>query len=78
MLFLLITLAVPSLPPGGLIYDALNVPETDYLVLGVGATKLIVAIFNGVVYGMIVWLVYSLTLGRKKKAVSGEGGKAAP
>jgi hypothetical protein len=67
--FLLITLAVPSLPPGGLIYDALNVPDTDYPVLGIGATKLAIAIFNGVVFGIIVWFVYSITLGRKKTEV---------
>jgi hypothetical protein len=41
-------------------------------VLGIGVTTLVVAVFNGVVYGVIVWLIYSLTLGRKKKVVEKE------
>ena len=77
-MFLIITLAVPSLPPGRLINNALNVPDTDYPVLGIGATKLILAIFNGVVFGVIAWLVYSLTLGRKKTEVIVKEGTKEP
>jgi hypothetical protein len=60
VLGLLVTLAYSDMPPGRQIYDALNVPATDYLVLGVQATTLVIAVFNGVVYGVIVWLIYSL------------------
>jgi len=73
--FIFITLAIPSLPPGGWIYDALNVPDTDYPVLGIGATKLRIAIFNGAVFGVIAWLAYSLTLGRKKPVVKADDQK---
>jgi hypothetical protein len=38
----------------------LNVPTVnDHSVLGVPVTTLVIAIFNGVVYGIIVWLVYT-------------------
>jgi hypothetical protein len=48
------------LPPGAQIYNALNVPATDYQVLGVPATTLIIAVFNGVIYGIIAWLIYTI------------------
>jgi hypothetical protein len=54
------TLAYNDLPPGKQIYDALNVPTTDYPVLGIQATTLIKAVFNGVVYGIIAWLIYTI------------------
>ena len=60
ILVLLATLAYTDLPPGRQIYNALNVPSTDYLVLGISATTLIVAVFNGIVYGIIAWLIYSV------------------
>jgi di/tricarboxylate transporter len=67
LVFLLATLAYPDLPPGRQIYGALNVQETDYLVLGVPATTLIIAVLNGVVYGIIAWLIYTITQGLRKK-----------
>jgi hypothetical protein len=56
---LLATLAVPGIPPGKQIYGALGVAETDYPVLGVSATLLIEAFFNGVVYGVIAWVIFT-------------------
>ncbi len=50
-----------------MIYNALNVPVTDYPVLGIPATNLIIAIFNGVVYGIIVWLIYSIIAAATRK-----------
>jgi hypothetical protein len=60
LLFLVITLGYSSLPPGQMIYDAIVGAETDYEVAGVPASLLIVAIFNGVIYGFIIWLIYTL------------------
>lgn len=60
---LLATLAAPSIPPGPTLYGLLGVPETDYPVLGIQATTLIIAVFNGIFYGVIAWLVF--TFGRK-------------
>ena len=70
VLGLLATLAYPDLPPGRQIYNALNVPSTDYLVLGIPATTLIVAVFNGIIYGIVAWVIYTVidrTSKHKKK-----------
>lgn len=61
LIFLVVTLGYQELPPGKLIYDALGLPETvDYDVLGLNATVLIIAIFNGVIYGVIIWFIFWL------------------
>lgn len=62
---LLISLALPGIPPGKMIYDAIAT-ETDYRVLGVEVPTLVGAVFNAVIYGVIVWLVYDLLIARKK------------
>lgn len=59
-IFLVITLGYQDLPPGGMIYDAVVGAETDYEVLGLPATTLIIGIFNGVIYGVIIWLIYTI------------------
>jgi len=69
---LVITLGNTDIPPGKAIYNAF-LPNTEaasgYLVGGtVDAVTLIVGVFNGVIYGFIAWLVFTLaTMGRKKK-----------
>ena len=60
LIFLVITLGYQDLPPGKMIYDAIVEAETEYEVLGIPASQLIAAIFNGVIYGIIIWLIYSL------------------
>jgi len=70
IVFLAITLGMPTLPPGSMIHELLGIPETGYLVLGIPAWLLINAIVNGVVFGFIIWLVYSLvskSMSRSKK-----------
>jgi hypothetical protein len=67
---LLVTLGSPNLPFGRQVYGMLGVPEIDYPVLGIGATLLVSAIINGVIYGFIAWLAFSLIMkvvGGKKK-----------
>jgi hypothetical protein len=63
----LISIASPNIPPGLQIYQALNVPLTDYPVGGIPASTLIIAIFNGVVYGVIAWILYSIADRAMKK-----------
>ena len=69
---LVITLGNTDIPPGKAIYNAF-LPNTEaasgYLVGGtVDAVTLIIGVFNGVIYGFIAWLVFTLaTMGRKKK-----------
>jgi hypothetical protein len=68
--FLGISLGMPSLPPGYMIFNILNIPAVDYPVLGIPAWLLIVGIVNGVVYGFIIWLVYTIiaaATGKSKK-----------
>lgn len=62
LVLLLATLLYAGVPPGRQIYDAVNLPTTDYFVAGVAATTLIISIFNGVVYGIIAWLIYTLAV----------------
>jgi predicted secreted protein len=50
----------PTIPPGKQFYGLLGVPETTTLVHGIAATTLISAVFNGVFYGVIIWLIYSI------------------
>jgi len=68
VIFLVATLGYPAIPPGKALYQLLGVPETEYPVLGIPATLLVQAIFNGVVYGVIAWLIFSLTMKYKRKA----------
>ena len=68
LLFLVITLGYPALPPGKMIYEAVvGNATTDYPVLGIGASALVAAVFNGVVYGVIIWLIYSVAERAMKK-----------
>jgi hypothetical protein len=66
-----ITLGNTAIPPGKIIYDAV-LPNTEaasgYLIGGtIDAVTAIIAVFNGVIYGFIVWLIFTLvTMGRKK------------
>lgn len=54
------SLAYPDMPPGRQLYGMLNVPTTDYQVLGIPATTFVIAVFNGAVYGIIAWLIFTI------------------
>jgi hypothetical protein len=55
------TLAYAELPPGAQIYDSLNFPTTDYQVLGsIPVRTLVSAVFNGAIYGVIAWIIYTI------------------
>jgi hypothetical protein len=66
-----LTLGNTSIPPGKAIYDTV-LPNTEaasgYLVGGtVNAVTAIISVFNGVIYGFIAWLIFTvLNMGRKK------------
>jgi hypothetical protein len=60
-ILLLATLAYSELPPGGQIYDALNFPTTTYQVFDtIPVRTLANAVFNGVIFGIIAWLIYTI------------------
>jgi len=59
-IFLVITLGAPSIPPGRMIYDGIGAVETDFEILSVGVPRLVTSVFNGVIYGVIAFLIYSI------------------
>ena len=66
----LISLGATSIPPGQALYNMLKLPieTTTYKVGGaIYGDVLIKAIFNAVVYGVIVWLVFTIVTYRSKK-----------
>ena len=67
-----VTISNPTLPPGLTIYHMMGQPDTDYQILGLAAPTFAAAILNGVIYGIIVWLVYSIVARatRKEKTVT--------
>jgi hypothetical protein len=62
-IFVAITFGYPTLPFGSQIYYAIGGVNVNYPILGVPITTLVPAVLNGVVYGFIVWLVYSVASG---------------
>jgi hypothetical protein len=58
LLFLAITLGYNGLPPGRQIYNAIVGVDSDYLVSGIPVTSLAIGVFNGVIYGVIIYVVY--------------------
>lgn len=69
----IVTLGNTAIPPGQAIYNAV-LPNTEaasgYLVGGqVDAVTAIIAVFNGVIYGFIAWLIFTvlMMLGGKRK-----------
>ncbi len=59
VIFLVVTLAYPELPLGNMISDAAGVdPDVEWS--GLVVRTLASAIFNGVIYGVIIWLIFTL------------------
>ena len=66
VIFLAVTFAYTELPVGNMISDALAVPAEEWN--GVILRTLTSAIFNGVIYGVIIWLIFTLARRTTKKA----------
>ena len=58
LLFLVISLGYSALPPGRQIYDAVVGVDSDYEVSGTPVTLLAIGIFNGVIWGIIIFIVF--------------------
>jgi hypothetical protein len=70
VIFLAATLAYAELPPGNSISDAMGIDSTIEW-SGILVTTLLGAIFNGVIYGVIIWLIFTFAKrGLKRKAVT--------
>jgi hypothetical protein len=70
-ILILATIGSTSIPPGKAIYQA-ALPNTEqytstYAIAGTNAFVLIIAVFNGVIYGFIAWLVFTLATMVMKK-----------
>jgi len=73
-ILVVLTLGNVDIPPGKAIYQAV-LPGTEaaagYLVGGqVDAVTAIIAVFNGVIYGFIAWLIFTILMmlfGKKEK-----------
>jgi len=65
--FLALTLGYHDLPPGRQLYSLLGVPETEYPVLGIPTTILVSALFNGTIYGVLVWLIFTFVEKARRK-----------
>jgi hypothetical protein len=58
VIFLAATLAYPGLPPSNAITDAIGIdPTIEWS--GFLVKTLLSAIFNGLIYGVIVWLIFT-------------------
>jgi len=62
IIFLAATLAYSALPPGNAISDAMGIDPTIEWG-GFNVKMLLSAIFNGAIFGIIVWLIF--TFGKK-------------
>jgi len=59
----LVSLGFTSLPPGQTIYKIINLPTSvaTYKVGGaINGDVLIKAIFNGAIYGLVIWLIFTI------------------
>ena len=60
VVFVVITLFVPSLPPGSQLYYSVGGVDVNYAILGITVPRLVPAVFNGVIYGVIAYLIYEV------------------
>ncbi len=65
-ILVILTLGNVTIPPGQAIYNAVlpgTEPAAGYLVGGqVDAITAIIAVFNGVIYGFIGWLIFTILM----------------
>jgi hypothetical protein len=69
-LLVVLTIVNVAIPPGQAIYNAV-LPGTDaaasYLIAGISAVTVIISVFNGVIYGVIAWAVFSVIMMATRK-----------
>ena len=59
VIFLVATFGYPELPPGNMITDAIDIdPTIEWS--GFIVKTLASAILNGVIYGVIIWLIFTV------------------
>jgi uncharacterized membrane protein YciS (DUF1049 family) len=69
-LLVVLTIVNIAIPPGQVIYNAV-LPGTEaaasYLIAGVSAVTVIISVFNGVIYGVIAWVVFTVIMMATRK-----------
>lgn len=69
MVFLILTVVFPILPPGQIIFEILGNSHSEYIVVGIPAEVLLSGLINGLIWGVIIILVYSYFKGPEKGKV---------
>ena len=66
----IITLMFPNVPPGQTICDVLGNSETTHQIAGVSGELLVASMINGLIWGIIIVIVYSYLRGPSKGKIS--------
>ena len=70
LIFLFTTIIFPFFPPGEVICSLLRNSRPDYLIAGISGELLISGIINGLIWGVIIILLYSYWKGPGKEKVN--------
>lgn len=62
-----ITLVIPNIPPGQILVNFFKNTETTYVLAGFSGEHLLVSTINGLIWGIIILLVYSYSRGPQKE-----------
>lgn len=69
-LLVVLTIVNVAIPPGQAIYNAV-LPGTDaaagYLIAGVSAVTVVISVFNGIIYGVIAWAIFTVIMMATRK-----------
>lgn len=65
-----VTMTFPAMPPGQMLCTVLGNSETDYLIAGISGELLVSGIINGLVWGVLIVMVYSYLRGPSKGKVT--------
>lgn len=69
-LLVVLTIVNVAIPPGQAIYNAV-LPGTEaassYLIAGISAVTVVISVFNGVIYGVIAWAVFTVIMMATRK-----------
>jgi hypothetical protein len=68
IIFLAATFAYTELPPGNMISDAMGI-DPSIMWSGLQLRTLLSAIFNGIIYGIIIWLIFTFARRTTKSKV---------
>ena len=61
-----ITLMIPNIPPGSLLVDLFRNAQTSNMIAGISVDHIFIATINGIVWGVIILIIYSYCRGPQK------------